>query len=62
MFSVCCAVEAFKKMVVGQKLADIFGDFGKYWQSIVNEDQIRWVGNWKSLWFSIDNTILSTFI
>ncbi|XP_052074562.1 mitochondrial enolase superfamily member 1-like isoform X1 [Mytilus californianus] len=41
---VCCAVEAFKKLVVGQKLADIFGDFGQFWQSICSEDQIRWLG------------------
>ena len=41
---VCCAVEAFRKLVVGQKLADIFGNFGSYWQSICSEDQIRWLG------------------
>ncbi|CAG2226680.1 mitochondrial enolase superfamily member 1-like isoform X1 [Mytilus edulis] len=41
---VCCAVEAFKKLVVGQKLADIFGNFGQFWQSICSEDQIRWLG------------------
>ncbi|VDI67921.1 L-fuconate dehydratase [Mytilus galloprovincialis] len=41
---VCCAIEAFRKLVVGQKLADIFGNFGKYWQSLCSEDQIRWLG------------------
>ncbi|XP_076081994.1 mitochondrial enolase superfamily member 1-like isoform X2 [Mytilus galloprovincialis] len=41
---VCCAVEAFKKLVVGQNLADIFGNFGQFWQSICSEDQIRWLG------------------
>ncbi|XP_063410508.1 mitochondrial enolase superfamily member 1-like [Mytilus trossulus] len=41
---VCCAVEAFKKLVVGQKLANIFGNFGQFWQSICSEDQIRWLG------------------
>lgn len=30
-------------MLVGQQLKDIFDDFGSFWQSLVSEDQIRWV-------------------
>nr|XP_022319905.1 mitochondrial enolase superfamily member 1-like isoform X1 [Crassostrea virginica] len=41
---VCCAVEVFEKMLVGKQLSDIFDDFGNFWQSLVSEDQIRWLG------------------
>ncbi|KAK3091677.1 hypothetical protein FSP39_021800 [Pinctada imbricata] len=41
---VCCAVEAFEKQLVGQALSDIFNDFGSFWQSLVSEDQMRWLG------------------
>lgn len=30
-------------MLVGKQLLDIFDDFGNFWQSLVSEDQIRWV-------------------
>lgn len=36
-------MEVFEKMLVGQQLKDIFDDFGSFWQSLVSEDQIRWV-------------------
>lgn len=42
-YAVCCAVEVFEKMLVGKQLSDIFDDFGNFWQSLVSEDQIRWV-------------------
>lgn len=36
-------MEVFEKMLVGKHLSDIFDDFGNFWQSLVSEDQIRWV-------------------
>lgn len=36
-------MEVFEKMLVGKQLSDIFDDFGNFWQSLVSEDQIRWV-------------------
>ena len=28
---------------MGRKLAEIFGNFGDYWEEITNDDQARWV-------------------
>lgn len=41
----CKAVEGYKRMVVGRKLSDIFDNFGKFWQEITQEPQMRWVCN-----------------
>ena len=41
--SVCFAIKALTKLIVGRKLADIFGNFGDYWREITNDDQARWV-------------------
>ena len=44
IISVCFAIRALTKLIVGRKLADIFGNFGGYWREITNDDQARWVG------------------
>ncbi|XP_025109141.1 mitochondrial enolase superfamily member 1-like isoform X3 [Pomacea canaliculata] len=31
-------------MVVGQKVNEIYSDFGKFWQTLTSEDQMRWLG------------------
>ncbi|PVD23085.1 hypothetical protein C0Q70_16347 [Pomacea canaliculata] len=41
---VCHAVRVLSKMVVGQKVNEIYSDFGKFWQTLTSEDQMRWLG------------------
>src|SRR5262245_16525204 len=38
------AIEAFRHLVVGQRLADITNDFGGFWRSLAGESQLRWLG------------------
>jgi len=40
---VCQAVRAYKRLVVGRRLCDIFSRFGKFWQELAHEPQLRWV-------------------
>nr|KAG5709616.1 hypothetical protein BaRGS_001666 [Batillaria attramentaria] len=41
---VCHATEVLSKMVVGQELKVIYGNFGLFWRSLTSEDQMRWLG------------------
>lgn len=41
---VCHAVKVLSKMVVGQQLETIYGNFGLFWRSLTSEDQMRWLG------------------
>lgn len=41
--SVSYAAKVFRRFVVGQKLADIFGDFASFYRKCANDDQMRWV-------------------
>ncbi|XP_064604410.1 mitochondrial enolase superfamily member 1-like [Liolophura sinensis] len=38
------AAKVFRRFVVGQKLADIFGDFASFYRKCANDDQMRWIG------------------
>ena len=40
---VCMAINAYKKLVIGKKLADIYEDFGGFWRELTSETQLRWV-------------------
>ena len=44
MTAVCHAVNVLSKIVVGQTLETIYGNFGQFWRSLTSEDQMRWVG------------------
>ena len=39
----CLAIDAYKRMVVGKKVADIYGDFAGFWRELTTEPQLRWV-------------------
>lgn len=41
---VCAAVKAYGRLVVGRQLDDIFKNFGAFWQELVHEPQLRWLG------------------
>jgi L-fuconate dehydratase len=41
---VVSAVEAYRHLVVGQRLAEITADFGAYWRQLASESQLRWLG------------------
>jgi L-fuconate dehydratase len=41
---VVAAIEAFRHLVVGQRLADIAADFGGFWHRCANDSQLRWLG------------------
>jgi len=38
------AIEALKPHVLGQKLESIVDDFGRFWNDVVSDSQLRWVG------------------
>jgi len=38
------AIEAFRHLVVGQRLADITADLGGFWRRLAGESQLRWLG------------------
>tara|TARA_R110002095_G_scaffold147856_4_gene127873 strand:+ start:1728 stop:2972 length:1245 start_codon:yes stop_codon:yes gene_type:complete len=38
------AIEAFAPLIVGQNLNDIMHDFAKFWRSLADESQMRWIG------------------
>jgi L-fuconate dehydratase len=38
------AIEAFRHLVVGQRLGDITSDFAGFWRSLASESQLRWLG------------------
>jgi L-fuconate dehydratase len=38
------AIDAFRHLVVGSKLADITNDFGGFWRRLAGDSQLRWLG------------------
>jgi L-fuconate dehydratase len=38
------AIDAFRHLVVGQKLADITADFAGFWRRLACDSQLRWLG------------------
>lgn len=40
---VCTAVESMKYLVEGEKVDEIYGNFGMFWRKITSESQLRWV-------------------
>ncbi|MEZ6044164.1 MAG: enolase C-terminal domain-like protein [Planctomycetaceae bacterium] len=38
------AIEAFASFVVGQNLEAIMSDFARFWRSLADESQLRWIG------------------
>jgi len=41
---VAAAIEAFRHLVVGQKLAGITADFAGFWRHLADDSQLRWLG------------------
>jgi len=41
---VAAAVDALRHLVVGQRLADIAGDFAGFWARLAGDSQLRWLG------------------
>jgi len=41
---VAAAIDAFRHLVVGRRLADITADFAGYWHQLAGESQLRWLG------------------
>jgi len=41
---VAAAIDAFRHLVVGRRLADITADFAAYWHQLAGESQLRWLG------------------
>jgi L-fuconate dehydratase len=41
---VVAAVEAFRPLVVGRSVDDVFGDIGGFWRDLVGDTQLRWIG------------------
>jgi len=40
---VCVAINAYRKLIIGKRLVDIYNNFSEYWRELVHEDQLRWV-------------------
>src|SRR5205814_9013299 len=38
------AIEAFRHLVVGQRLEEITADFAAFWRRLASESQLRWLG------------------
>jgi L-fuconate dehydratase len=38
------AIDAYRHLVVGQRLDDITADFAGFWRRLANESQLRWLG------------------
>lgn len=36
-------MKAYRKSVVGRRLSDVFSRFGRFWQELAHEPQLRWV-------------------
>jgi len=41
---VVCAINSFKRLVVGRSLSEITDDFGTFYRSLTSETQMRWLG------------------
>ena len=47
---VCAAaIDAFRHLVVGQRLDDITADFAGFWRRLASDSQLRWLGPEKSV-------------
>ncbi|XP_043229651.1 mitochondrial enolase superfamily member 1-like [Amphibalanus amphitrite] len=46
---VCECVKALQFLVVGKTLDSIVDNFGKFWDNMVNESQLRWIGPQKGV-------------
>lgn len=45
----CLAAKAYLAHVTGQSLSSITGQFGRFWHSLANESQLRWLGPQKGI-------------
>ena len=45
IISVCMAINAYKRLVIGRKVAEIYENFGQFWRELTSETQLRWVLN-----------------
>jgi L-fuconate dehydratase len=41
---VVAAVDALRPLVLGRSTADLFGDMGAFWRTLVGDSQLRWIG------------------
>ncbi|HLZ99955.1 MAG TPA: L-fuconate dehydratase [Steroidobacteraceae bacterium] len=41
---VCAAIEALRHLVVGQNLAAVAADMGRFWRHVTSDSQLRWIG------------------
>jgi L-fuconate dehydratase len=41
---VCAAIEALRHLVVGQDLAAVAADMGRFWRHVTSDSQLRWIG------------------
>ena len=41
---VVAAIDAFRHLVVGQRLSDLTADFGGFWRRLACDSQLRWLG------------------
>ncbi|XP_002733562.1 mitochondrial enolase superfamily member 1-like [Saccoglossus kowalevskii] len=41
---VVLACKTLSRLVIGQKLSDVYSDFGRYWRKLTSESQLRWLG------------------
>ena len=40
----CAAIDAFRHLVVGQRLEEITADFAGFWRRLASDSQLRWLG------------------
>lgn len=48
--SVCAAVKAYGRLLIGRQLEEIYKNFGAFWQELVHEPQLRWVRMYTVIW------------
>jgi L-fuconate dehydratase len=41
---VVAAVDALRPLVLGRSTAELFGDMGAFWRTLVGDSQLRWIG------------------
>jgi L-fuconate dehydratase len=41
---VAAAIEAYRPLVVGQRVSDVTAQFGAFWHRLASESQLRWLG------------------
>ena len=45
LFSVLCAIESLKNIVIGVEVKNIYENFGDYWRKLTSDYHLRWVIN-----------------